>query len=169
MHINVRDILIESVGYRRFYTIAGEAPDLHEIIRTAPVEGEISISRLDDSLLLQGNVATEIQLECHRCLRTFTRPVKVDLSQEFAEKPSDEQRPIEDDSIDIAPVVEEEIILSLPIKILCRPDCPGLCVECGQELQLGTCACTSDDGPVSDNPALSRLGELLKSQLQPGT
>lgn len=126
MHINVRDILIESVGYRRFYTIAGEAPDLHEIIRTAPVEGEISISRLDDSLLLQGSVATEIQLECHRCLRTFTRPVKVDLSQEFAEKPSDEQRPIEDDSIDIAPVVEEEIILSLPIKILCRPDCPGI-------------------------------------------
>ena len=126
MHINVRDILVESVGYSRTYKISSERPSLEAVILTRDIEGEISISRLDNSLLVRGHLTTEIQLECHRCLSTFSRPAEFSLKQEYAEEPEDEQMPFEGDIIDIAPLVEQEIILGLPIKILCHLDCPGI-------------------------------------------
>jgi uncharacterized protein len=132
MHINVRDILVESVGYSRTYKVADERPDLVDVKLTQDIEGEITISRLDDHLLVRGQLHTEIELECHRCLSTFTRPIKISLAQEYSEHPSDEQMPIVDGEIDIAPLAGQEIILSLPIKILCRPDCPGIAEAAGK-------------------------------------
>ena len=127
MHINVRDFLAETVGYNRTYTITGERPQLESVIITADVGGEITISKLESaSLLVQGRLATEVQLECHRCLRTFSRPVRVNFKQIYAEQPEDDNLPIVGQEIDVAPLLEQEIILSLPIKILDRPDCPGL-------------------------------------------
>jgi len=132
MHINVRDILVESVGYSRAYKVSGERPDLDTVKLTQDVEGEITISRLDSSLLVRGRLQTEIELECHRCLSTFTRPITIRLKQEYALAPDDEQMPIDDGSIDIAQLIEQEIILSLPIKILDRPDCPGIVEAAGK-------------------------------------
>ena len=126
MHINVRDILIESVGYNRAYKISGERPALESVALTQDIEGEISIARLDESLLVRGQLSTEIQLECHRCLSTFSRPTRFSLTQEYALTPGDDQLPIVDDTIDIADLVEQEIILNTPIKVLCRLDCPGI-------------------------------------------
>jgi uncharacterized protein len=126
MHINVRDILTESVGYNRAYKVSGERPKLEGIELAEVIEGEITISRLDESLLVRGQLRSEIRLECHRCLSTFTRPITINLKQEFAANPAEEQLPTEGDEIDLAPLVEQEIILSLPIKLLCRPDCPGI-------------------------------------------
>jgi uncharacterized protein len=126
MHINVSDILIESVGFSRNYSITGERPTLEEIVLTEDIHGEISVARIEDSLLVRGSASTEVQLECHRCLSTFNRPVKVRFKQEYAGKPVDDQMPIVDGIIDLAPLIEQEIILNLPIKILCRPDCPGI-------------------------------------------
>jgi uncharacterized protein len=126
MHINVRDILIESVGYSRTYKISGERPELKGVRLTQDIEGEITISRLEESLLASGRVSTEIELECHRCLRTFACPTRIFLRQEYAKETTDDQLPIADEAIDLAPLIEQEIILSLPIKVLCRPECPGL-------------------------------------------
>jgi uncharacterized metal-binding protein YceD (DUF177 family) len=126
MHINVRDFLAESVGYNQAYKISGERPQLEGVVLTQDVEGEITVSRLDSSLLVRGQLHTEVQLECHRCLRTFTRPASFTFYQEYAETPEDDQMPITDGEIDLAPVVGQEIILGLPIKVLDRPDCPGL-------------------------------------------
>ncbi|HEX3082256.1 MAG TPA: YceD family protein [Candidatus Saccharimonadia bacterium] len=126
MHINVRDILVESVGYNQAYKIAGERPELEDVRLDQDIEGEITVSRLDESLLIRGQIQTAVQLECDRCLSTFTRPMTVSLAQEFAEHPQGDQLPIDDGEIDLAPLIGQELILSLPIKILDRPDCPGL-------------------------------------------
>ncbi len=126
MHINVRDILVESVGYSRTYKISDEHPDFESVKLARDIEGEISIARLDSSLLVRGRLGTEIELECHRCLSTFSQPVEFTLKQEYAQSPNDEQMPLDGDNLDIAPLVEQEIILGLPIKILCRPDCLGI-------------------------------------------
>ena len=126
MHINVRDLLVESVGHNRTYKISGERPDLADIRLTRDIEGEIQISRLDSSLLVSGQLLTEIELECDRCLRTFTRLIRSNLHQEYSENPVDDQMPITNETIDIAPLAEQEIILGIPIKRLCRKDCPGI-------------------------------------------
>ena len=106
MHINVRDILVESVGHNRTYKISGERPDLETVELVQDIVGEISISRLDASLLVRGQLYTAIQLECHRCLSTFTRPTQFNLHQEYALTPGDDQMPIVDDEIDIDDLIE---------------------------------------------------------------
>lgn len=126
MQISVRDILIESVGFVRSYKISGETPHLASVHLTQPVSGEVSIARLEDGLLVRGHLSAEVQLECHRCLRTFERPAEIRFDQIYAKGPDDDQLPIEDDQIDLAPLIEQEIVLGLPIKILCQPDCQGI-------------------------------------------
>ncbi|MDB5179263.1 MAG: hypothetical protein JWN01_1206 [Patescibacteria group bacterium] len=126
MRINVRDILAESVGYSRAYKISGERPHLEGLELTQDIEGEITISRLDTGLLIRGRINTVIQLECHRCLSTFDHPISLNFSQLFATDPSDDELRFDDETVDLAPLMEQEITLALPIKILCRPDCEGI-------------------------------------------
>ena len=128
MHINVRNILAEEVGYNRTFKITDERPPSELVQLTKDLEGEITISRLETGLLAKGTVSTEIQLECHRCLSAFTRPVTVNFSQVYREqpRPEEEEQPIIDEQIDLVPPIEQEIMVHLPIKLLCRPDCPGV-------------------------------------------
>ena len=125
MHINVRDFLTESVGYSRAYRISWERPELDAVQLTADVEGEIAISRLESALLVQGHFRTESKQICDRCLRTFRRPANVTFKQLYAENPGDDEMPIKDYEIDLAPLLEQEIILGLPIKLLHSPSCNG--------------------------------------------
>lgn len=57
------------------------------------------------------------------------------------------------ESLDLAPQVWESFILSLPPKVLCSPDCKGLCPNCGQNLNVGTCSCKEEEG----DPRLAAL------------
>lgn len=138
MHINVRDILAESVGYSRAYKITGERPDLESVRLTKDIEGEITISRLDTGLLVQGQLASELELVCDRCLSTFTRPTTVHFKQLFAEEPGDEELPITDESIDLGQLAEQEFVLDLPIKLLHAEDCPGIAGEKYTKVDSGT-------------------------------
>lgn len=126
MHINVRDILKEELGYSRHFTISGEQPEMESVKLTKPIEGEFKVTKRESGLMVEGRLETEIELECHRCLRTFTRLTKVSFAQGFDKAPIDEDMPITDGQIDLIPVIEQEILVRLPIKILCRPDCPGV-------------------------------------------
>jgi DUF177 domain-containing protein len=126
MHINVSDILAESVGYSREYVISDEQPILEGLTLTKAVSGRIAITRLDEGVAVRGRLTTEVELECDRCLRSFTHPVTVSLRQVFIGHPGDDQLPISHGVIDLDPLVEQEIIVGLPIKLLCQPDCPGI-------------------------------------------
>ncbi len=60
--------------------------------------------------------------------------------------------------IQIRPAVQEALTLALPMKVLCREDCKGLCPQCGKDLNLGPCRCQPADGDLRMAP----LAELLK-------
>lgn len=126
MHINVRDILAQDVGSSRTYKIDGEMPELANVRLLEPITGEVTIGRLDDGVGVQGRITTTVELECHRCLRSYAQPTKVSFSQSFTERPGDDDLPIAGDQIDLAPLVEQEILVNLPIKLICGPDCPGV-------------------------------------------
>lgn len=135
MHIKVNDILNHSVGQETKFNIANEAVELEALDLSKGLDGMVSIVRLEDSLLVKAQVETAVSLECHRCLRAFQYPVRVSLSGEFSFKPTEEQWLIAKDyTIDLAPLVQQEIVLAIPLKQLCEPDCPGLCLDCGQRL-----------------------------------
>jgi uncharacterized protein len=148
VQIDVRDILSEGVGFSREYKIEGEWPNLESVRLTKPIEGEISISRLDSGLLTKGKVATAVELECHRCLSTFSRPVETRFKQLFSQTPDDDEMPIKHAKIDLAPLIEQEIILSLPIKILCKPDCEGIETAVDKYTKVETSARLGDQAHI---------------------
>jgi uncharacterized protein len=127
MHVNVREFLAEDVGYRRSFAITGEEPHLEGLQLTKPINGEVMISRIDDGVLVEGHAQTELELVCDRCLRSFTRPANVKFERIYRDSPDDDDLPIDrHDDIDLAPLIGQELVVSLPIKLLDRPDCPGI-------------------------------------------
>jgi len=68
----------------------------------------------------------------------------------------------DDVHLDLSPVVREDMLVSLPIRVLCRPDCKGLCSQCGKNWNEGPCDCQDE---VLD-PRLAGLADLLTKQPQ---
>ncbi len=63
-------------------------------------------------------------------------------------------------TIQLDDVVLENLLVSLPIKVLCQEGCRGLCPQCGKDLNVGECDCTIDD----INPRMAKLGQLLNGE-----
>jgi uncharacterized protein len=132
MRLKVSDILARETGSRTSFQIAGERPELDDAKLASDLSGEITLTRTDDGLLVNGSLSTSLELECHRCLRAFAFPTTAKLEGEFTEQPTEDQWPIEEDStIDLGPLVRQELLVTIPIKQLCKPDCLGLCDVCG--------------------------------------
>jgi uncharacterized protein len=129
MRIDVRDILIEDIGFSRSFAFAGETPELDNVTLTSPIDGEVTVTKLEEILQAEGEFETTIELECHRCLNTFEQPVHHRFSRSYAETPNDDDLPIEERQIDIAEAIRDEIIVRLPIKLLCKEDCDGIKVD----------------------------------------
>ncbi len=127
MHIHVRDLLAEETGHNRTFAIEGEQPKTLSLVLTQPVNGEVTVTKLGDKqLTVNGRIATQLQLECHRCLRSYTSDVEADFEQIYAVSPSEDELPITDEQIDLAPLIEQELVLRQPIKLLCQVDCVGI-------------------------------------------
>ena len=101
-------------------------------------------------LMLSYRLSCVPALECDRCLS----PVKMRVEEEFSHVIVTETASEENDAeyllapdamLDLAEVAMTELRLSMPTKILCRPDCKGLCPVCGQNRNLGECGCDSAD------------------------
>jgi uncharacterized protein len=98
-----------------------------------------------EGVLVTGVVRGTAVGECVRCLDEVTEEVTVRVQELFvyperaraaedAGDDEDEQAVLEDDLADIEPAVRDSVVTALPFQPLCRPDCPGLCSECGARL-----------------------------------
>lgn len=104
------------------------------------------------------SVAGSAQLNCSRCLDEFTWPIALSFEQEWRKPASfggeratwtgegeEEILPFDGQSIEIGEILRDRILLSLPMKPLCRPDCRGLCPVCGANLNYETCTCQREE------------------------
>jgi uncharacterized protein len=104
------------------------------------VELDIRLESVTEGVLVSGTVYADAVGECARCLTEVTQPVEANLRELYAYPGSatdettdtDELPRVIDDLIDLLPLVRDEITLALPLVPLCRPDCQGLCPECGE-------------------------------------
>jgi uncharacterized protein len=124
---------------------------------------------------LKGSFAGKFQVPCARCVE----PVEIPLSAEFdlifrpAEADSEAlERSITApeteigyylrDSLSLEDVLREQVLLSLPVRTLCKPDCKGLCPRCGEN--RNSTACTCEQGPADPRwEALAGLRGRIKS------
>ncbi len=71
----------------------------------------------------------------------------VAVLERFVEEPrpdDDEAYPLSGDFVDLLPLVHDAVLLELPIAPLCRPECAGLCPNCGIDRNEATCACAPE-------------------------
>ena len=103
-----------------------------------------------------------LNMQCDRCLAPILRDCSVPFEHTIVEKlytdENDDLILCEDGVLDLDELITSDILLELPIKMLCREDCKGLCPKCGTNLNESTCGC--DTKQV--DPRLEALRKLLE-------
>lgn len=129
-----------------------------------PLQGELVVTRTSEGIYLEGDLQSSLVGECVRCLEEAIVPISMRLEELFYyppwTAPKGEQVIGEDGFIDLSPIVRDLALLEMPIKVLCKEDCLGLCQECGANLNLGDCGCQEDD----IDPRLAALKQLLDKE-----
>jgi uncharacterized protein len=116
--------------------------DMIAIEPGAPLELDLRVESVSEGALVTGTVTGPTVGECARCLSEVSGRVQVGLTELFAYPDStteatteeDEVGHIVDDTIDLEQAIIDAVALDLPFAPVCRPDCPGLCPECGIQL-----------------------------------
>ena len=126
--VNLRHLETRNVVLRGELSLAELDLDVRdELIRvTQPVEYDIEIEKLNDAILVQGELRAELECECVRCLKKFTQTLDLENWTLHLPLEGDDAVSIDNDSVDLTPFVREDILLEFPQHPLCRPDCGGL-------------------------------------------
>jgi uncharacterized protein len=133
-----------------------------------PVRMHLLVTREAEQIVVQGDVSATLRIPCSRCLQECTYPVNgtvlLSLAPEGGIGASEgaqqltaedlEQLSYREGGFETNEIVREQLLLSIPMRVVCRPDCRGLCATCGKNLNEGPCGCPE--------PAPSRLAEQLK-------
>jgi uncharacterized protein len=111
---------------------------------------------------LIGTVAGVYSAPCARCLAPVreTFSVEIDFPIETVPTESEEETVLaEGQKIDLTEISQETVSIHLPMRLLCREDCKGLCPVCGTDLNDSQCGCATKQV----DPRLVALSELLKN------
>ena len=159
--INVGFIVSESIGYNRDFDFVFDDIAISDDLRITDFDGVVNIGRTPQGLIVQGDFKGQTRLECVRCLTEFPYTLHWNFTELYAftkRSVSESGLLLPDDAhIDLQPLIREYALLELPISPLCKPDCKGLCPECGEDLNLTDCG----HRPEPDSP-FSALKDLLE-------
>ena len=153
--INVGFIIHEEVGYSHKIPFELDKVKLEDL-ELRNLNGEVTIDRTPQGLVVQGEFTAETTLECVRCLKEFIYPLEWNFTELYAftkKSVSESELLVPDDAhLDLAPLIREYALLEIPINPLHEPDCKGLCIECGQDLNIKDCGHSQepDDSPFAD-------------------
>jgi uncharacterized protein len=94
-----------------------------------------------EGVLVPGSAVVVLVGECARCLEPISEDTEVTFQELFvyvehqtSHDEDDEVSRLEDDLVDLEPLLRDAVVLALPFQPLCEDDCPGLCTECGARL-----------------------------------
>lgn len=169
MKIKVSEIPEEGLDVR-------EAVSVRINERETPARVEIHVEKSGSQVALKGIVAAHMRLVCSRCLREFEREVSMPIDLVY--------RPIEEmagespelameemdtgfykaDELDTDAMAAEQLILSIPMKVLCTDACKGICPGCGRDLNVEACICPAGAPPAHGDRIEEISGERKKQK-----
>lgn len=138
--------------------------ELGEASLIKPLQVQGNVSNQGNFLELELSMETVVALPCSRCLDEVKLPLQLEVTDQYCSeedwsKLEGTAEPLEEkDWLDLKQVVQENLLLNLPMRVLCTPDCPGLCPKCGKNLKEGPCACCKKDF----DPRFEVLAQLKK-------
>ncbi|HHY98876.1 MAG TPA: DUF177 domain-containing protein [Firmicutes bacterium] len=163
-----------------------------EVQLDEPVEIDVTATNTGKLVVLHGRLNAIVPMICDRCLKEVALSIEAEFEEEYrhihkppsrgADKghedegqeygdgaPEDvwsddpEIRTFYDEVIEIEPAVKETLSIAIPMKVICKEDCKGLCPTCGKDLNEGPCNCE----PVTQDLRMAPLAEALKKLRSP--
>lgn len=120
---------------------------------TEPVEASGTVRNTAGVLVMSGSIKTCLHGVCDRCAAEFSReveyPIQAVLVEELVNEENEDEWvfPLEGESADLQDIVRTVFVLNMESKLLCKPDCKGLCCQCGKNLNDGPCSCQKELDP----------------------
>lgn len=152
MLFNVSGLEQEGIGATREYELdgviqtEGRAPE--------PVAGQVELLRTKRGVLVRAHLRLVDPEDCSRCLKPLQETLPIEFEEEFlttvdvrsglpAEEPPDDDDFLIDEHhmLDLTEAIRQYREASAVMQPLCRPDCRGLCANCGHDLNTGDCDC----------------------------
>lgn len=111
------------------------------------------ITKTSGTVFIKGYLSALIDIDCSRCLERASLPIGGDFTYTLIPAKAETREDLEltpeeleisyyqGDFIDLAPIICEQIILQIPMKVLCNEECGGLCPHCGTNLNNSSCNC----------------------------
>lgn len=152
MFVNLTEVLtnedrvvsMQTEAQLREVSVGGE---LHSVLASSPVNF-VFTNTGKGRARIEGNAEFVFSAGCDRCLKPVEERMDVCFTREvwapdMAADPSvyEEQPFMDGFQLDVEDLLISEIVTSWPMKILCKPDCKGICPICGTDLNTGTCKC----------------------------
>lgn len=134
--------------------------DTEECVMVGPVDIAGTIVNTGKVYRVEGIARLKKSVRCGRCLKQAEQMQEIPFREEYGrsdEAEADGPVLFSGDFIDLTDLIRETILLSQPLNQLCSPDCRGLCVKCGANLNEADCRC---DRHVPD-PRLAALQNFL--------
>jgi uncharacterized protein len=144
-----------------------------DLRQSGPLSWTVSAERAGEEIRINGTFDGAVELNCSRCLE----PARCGISRSFELffREHDEEIIDEDDDVeltdddmrtsyfvgtqmDIGDIIREQVLLSLPMKVLCKVECKGLCPVCGTNLNINTCNCSVE----RFSPHIDKLQDIKK-------
>ncbi|MBC7811758.1 MAG: DUF177 domain-containing protein [Burkholderiales bacterium] len=159
LKLNVGFLLSSGPGHTHDTAFDAPAVRVSDDVLVQYVRGPLRLSRTKEGILVRGWLQLGVLDECYRCLDSVPREIKIELEELFAyQTPTITEFNITDAGIiDLAPLIRAEVLIADTRGVLCRPDCAGLCPDCGINLNHATCDCEAN----RVDPRLAKLKELL--------
>jgi uncharacterized protein len=128
-----------------------------EMLRVGgPLEYDLEVQRVEDGLLIQGQLRLPVDCQCVRCLKPFKSEVRLEHWTRHLPLQGEEAVRVESDCVDLTPYIREDTLLEFPQHPLCETDCDGL-----PGTKPGSAEHTSGTGqPLKGSPAWDELNKL---------
>jgi len=121
----------------------------------------------DGIVMVTGTASFQLSIPCDRCLEPVHVPFSLKLEQTINTSASEEERIqaldaqpfIQGHLLDTDLLVCDELVVNMPVKVLCRPDCKGICPKCGCSRNIRDCGCDL----FEPDPRMSAIRDLFQS------
>ncbi|MFQ5483079.1 MAG: DUF177 domain-containing protein [Nitrospinaceae bacterium] len=134
------------------------------------------LTKVGAEVFFRGEFTTTLNLACSRCLEAFQSGASAKVSACFLQKSEAKESPDElgldprdievefysENKLDLTQPIYDQILLTLPFIPLCKPDCQGLCPQCGINLNLDSCHCSAESDVDPRLAVLQQLKEKIK-------
>ncbi len=159
-------------GARGLFTYSLRLPPIDDLVVEGAVEVALEALNTAQALLVRGNFRGKVHLACARCLEMVVVEVRGEIDEQFSlrgitapeleliDQVEPREAAIAEQILNVSELVRQQLLVSLPLRVLCRPDCRGICPQCGRNLNQEECQCAQTEG----SPAWETLRLLLEKE-----